>query len=74
MWDIPIITGKNVGANRPYIVIHDSEARTYSLIDMAVPVERNVNKKVAEKILKYKDLAIELKNVGDSQAYEHYLL
>ena len=73
MWDMPIITGKNVGANRPDIVIHDSEARTCSLIDMAVPIDRNVNKKVAEKILKYKDLAIELKNVGDSQAYEHYL-
>ena len=63
MWDMPIITGNNVGANRPDIVIHDSEARTYSLIDMAVPVNRNVNKKVAKKILKYKDVAIELEKM-----------
>ena len=30
---------------------------------MAVPIDCNVNRKVAEKILKYRDLEIELKNV-----------
>ena len=38
------------------------------LIDVAVPGDRNVIKKEAEKILKYKDLIIEIRNMCSVQA------
>jgi hypothetical protein len=37
--------------------------RTCILIDVAIPGDRNVIKKEAEKILKYKDLTIEMQRV-----------
>jgi hypothetical protein len=37
---------------------NDNEKRTCILIDVAIPGDRNVIKKEAEKILKYKDLTI----------------
>ena len=41
-----------------YYKIRDNEKRTYMLIDVANSGDRNVIKKEAEKILKYKDLKI----------------
>jgi hypothetical protein len=38
------------------------------LIDYAIPGDRNVIKKEAEKILKYKDLIIEIQRVWNVQA------
>jgi hypothetical protein len=35
------------------------------LIDVAIPGDRNVIKKEAENILKYKDLTIELQRIGN---------
>jgi hypothetical protein len=35
------------------------------LIDVAIPGDRNVIKKEAEKILKYKDLIIEIQHMWD---------
>ena len=32
-------------------------------IDVAIPADRNVNRKQAEKILKYKDLTIEMQRM-----------
>jgi len=42
------------------IIIRDNEKGTCMLIDVAISGDRNVTKKEAEKILKYKDLTIEL--------------
>jgi hypothetical protein len=44
--------------NKPDIIIRDYEKRTCMLMDIAISGDRNVFKKVAEKILKYKDLTI----------------
>ena len=41
-------------------IIRDNEAGTRMLIDVAISGDRNVIKKEAEKILKYKDLTIEI--------------
>jgi hypothetical protein len=46
--------------NKPDIVICDNEKRTCMLIDVAISGDRNLIKKEAEKILKYKDLSIEI--------------
>jgi hypothetical protein len=46
--------------NKPDIVIRDNEKGTCMVIDVAVPGDRNVIQKEAEKILKYKDLTVEI--------------
>ena len=45
--------------NKPDIIIRDTEQRKCVLIDVAISGDRNVIKKEAERILKYKDLTIE---------------
>jgi len=42
---------------------NNSEKGTYMLIDVAILGDRNVIKKEAEKILKYKDLTIEIQRM-----------
>jgi hypothetical protein len=37
-------------------------------IDVAIPADRNVNKKQAEKILKYKNLEIEIRRLWNMKA------
>ena len=59
-WDMSIITDKKVMCNRPDILIHDSQARTCLIIDVAIPVCTNIVRKVAEKLTKYRELEIEL--------------
>jgi len=53
----------NNNNNKPDIIIRDNEKRTCMLIDVAVPGDRNVIKKEAAKILKYKDLTIEIQRM-----------
>jgi hypothetical protein len=47
----------------PDIIIQNNEKRTCTLIDVAIPGDRYVIKKEAEKVLKYKDLTIELQRM-----------
>jgi hypothetical protein len=51
-------TDRTIPNNKPDIIIRDNEKRTCRLIDVAIPRDRNVIKKEAEKILKYEDLTI----------------
>jgi hypothetical protein len=53
-------TDRTVLNNKPDIIIRDNENRTYMLIDVAISGDTNKIKKVAEKILKYKDFTIEI--------------
>jgi len=57
---IIIITIPN---NKPDIIIRDNEKGTCVLIDVAISGDRNVITKEAEKILKYKDLTIEIQRM-----------
>jgi len=50
------------------IIIRDNKQGTYTLTDVAIPGDRNVIKKEAEKILKYKDLAIEMQRMWNVKA------
>ena len=56
-------TDKTLPNNKPDIVIRDNEKRTCMLIDVAIPGDRNVIKKEAEKIVKYKYLTIEIQRM-----------
>jgi len=49
--------------NKPDIIMRDYEHGTCMLIDVAMSGDRNVIKKEAEKILKYKYLTIEIQRM-----------
>ena len=65
MWDTPIQTDKKVKSNRPDITIHDTKKKSCIFIDVAIPICTNVTKKEAEKIVKYRDLEIEVQKCWD---------
>jgi hypothetical protein len=56
-------TGRTIPNSQPAIIIRDNEKGTCMLIDVAIPGDRNVIKKEAEKILKYKDLITEIQRM-----------
>ncbi|KAL1448319.1 hypothetical protein WDU94_012418 [Cyamophila willieti] len=61
-WNMPIITDTNIPNNRPDIVIMDkNESQLNSngkgfIIDVAIPLDENMQKTYVEKIRKYQDL------------------
>jgi len=63
LWNQQVQTDRTIPNNKPDIIIPDNEKRTCILIDIAIPGGRNVIKKEAEKILKYKDLTIEIQRM-----------
>jgi len=60
LWNQQVQTERTIPNNKSDIIIRDNEKRTCMLIDVAISGDRNVIKKEAEKILKYKDLTIEI--------------
>ena len=52
LWNQQVQTDRTIPNNKPDIIIRDNEKRTCMLIDVAIPGDRNVIKKEAEKILK----------------------
>jgi len=63
MWNQQVQNGRPIPNNKPDIIIPDNEKGTYMLIDIAISEDRNVIKKVADKIIKYKDLTIEIQRM-----------
>jgi hypothetical protein len=61
-------TDSTVPNNKPDIIICDNEKLTYVLIDTAISGDRNVIKNGAEKILRYKDLIIEIQRIWKVKA------
>jgi len=60
LWSQAVHTDREVTANRPYIIIKNKKEKTWTLIDVAIPADRNVVQKEAEKKLKYKSLYTEI--------------
>jgi hypothetical protein len=60
LWNQQVQTDRTIPGNKPDVIIWDNEKGTCMLIDIAILGDRNVIKKEAEKILKYKDLIIEM--------------
>jgi len=62
-WNQQVQHVRTIPNNKPDIIIRDNEKGTCMLIDVAIPGDRNVIKKEAEKILKYKDRTIEIQRM-----------
>ena len=60
LWNQQVQTDRTIPNNKPDIIIRDNEKGTGLLIDFVISGDRNVIKKEAEKILKCKDLTIEI--------------
>ena len=63
LWNQQVQTDRTIPNNKPDIIIRDTEKGTHMLIDVAISGDRNVIEKEAEKILKYKDLTIEIQRM-----------
>ena len=63
LWNEQIQTDRTGPNNKPDIIIRDNEKETCMLIDIAISGDRNVIKKEAKKILKYKDLTMEIERI-----------
>jgi len=56
MWDVPGVTDRTVLTNRPDTVLYDRKEKTCLLIDIATPIDSNVNTNETEQLNKCKDL------------------
>jgi len=63
LWNQQVQTDRAIPNNKPDITIRDSEKGTCMLIDVAISGDINVIKKEGEKILKYKELTIEIQRM-----------
>ena len=63
LWNEQVKIDRTTPNNKPDIIIRDNEKGTCMLIYVAISGDRNVIKKEAEKILKYKDLTIEIQRM-----------
>jgi hypothetical protein len=60
LWNQQLQTDRTIPNNKSDIIIRDNETGTCMLIDVAILGDRNVIKKEAEKILKYRDIRVEI--------------
>jgi len=63
LWNQQVQTDRTIPSNKPDIIISGNEKGTCMLIDVAISGDRNVIKKEAVKIPKYKDLTIEIQRM-----------
>ena len=63
LWDLPVHTDREIKANRRDIILKCKDERSCLLINIAIPTDKNISIKVTEKVLKYKDLEIEIKRM-----------
>ena len=56
-------TDRTIPSNKPDIIIRDHEKGTFVLIDVAVSGDGSVIKNEAEKILKYRDIRVEIQRM-----------
>ena len=52
LWNQAVHTDREVTANRPDIVIENKKEETCTLIDLAIPADRNIVQKETENNLK----------------------
>jgi len=63
LWNQAVHTDREVKANRPDIIIKNKKEKTRTLIDVAIPADRNIVQKEKEKKLKHKSLCIEIQRM-----------
>ena len=52
LWNQAVHTDREVIVNRPHIIIKNKKEKTYTLIDVAIPADRNVVQKEGGKEVK----------------------
>lgn len=60
LWNQPVRTDRTILANKPDIIIKNTQNNMCFIIDVAIPNDYNMRDKEAEKTLKYRDLSIEI--------------
>jgi len=63
LWNQQVQTDRTIPNNKPDIIIQDNEKKTCMLLAVAISGDMNVIKREAKKILKYKDLTIEIQRM-----------
>jgi hypothetical protein len=63
LWNQQVQTDRTIPNNKPDIITCDNEKGTCMLVDVAISGDRNVIKKKADKILKYKYLTIKIQHM-----------
>jgi hypothetical protein len=63
LWNQGVQTDREVLANRPNIIIKNMKDKICLLIDVAIPLDRNIIQKDSKKKLKYKNLSIEIQRM-----------
>jgi hypothetical protein len=69
LWNQGIQTDREVLANRPDIIIKNKKDKTCLMIDVAIPLDKNIIQKEAEKKLKYKNLSIEIQRMWNVKCF-----
>jgi hypothetical protein len=64
LWNQRVQSDRTIPNNKPDIIICDNKQGTCMLIDHAIPGDKNVIKKAAEKMLKYEDLTTDINTSG----------
>ena len=67
IWDMTLNTDRQVGANRPDIVLRDKASKKTYIIDISCPSDVNVASKENEKVAKYSGLRVELGKMWDCE-------
>ena len=70
LWDFDIQTDKHVVSNRPDIVIVDKKKKSLKPTDVSIPNDVNIVSKRIEKIEKYANISIELKELWGMKTVE----
>jgi hypothetical protein len=60
LWKQQVQADRTIPNDKPESIMSDNEKETCMLIDVAILGDRNVTKKEAKNILKYKDLTTEI--------------
>ena len=68
LWDFEIRTDRIVTARRPDLLVIDKQEKTAKIIDVAVPLDKNVRDKEGEKVEKYQDLKLEIQRLWNVKA------
>ena len=61
LWNFKVITDRRIDHNMPDIIFIDKREKSVKIIDIAIPMDKNVITKRFEKLRNYTNLSIELK-------------
>ena len=63
LYDFNIYTDKKITHRRPDIVIYNKKERKTTLVDVACPMDHNVERKEKEKIRNYEELQFKIEQL-----------